>query len=810
MQSIILKLTNIEQYDDVNKTILWQDTTKLRWQNLYPRLNMGDRGFFLAKGKLYTGTLQDSNANTSILFSAIEIYEISTDDFLSINAINPELNSRTKAMFHPFITSSPIDYEAFKNEFKANRFVHFWLVKADNLQSEISKFSNNDRIITIGNDLIFKDFFIYENNSFNAFLVNNELFNVKGKSIYDAIDIFNAISTKKEKTRSNNVALLTKIQNHLKDNAYFEFTSFSSYFNIIHNKLAYLYSNIQSKQYYVGGSFWEDINPKDQTSRFINDGIWENGYDDKFTDIVINIPVGSLIAIKSTIKIHNQMEIKAIGEVIANPKDGKILGVEWLEDFESFIVDFSGGYWDTIKRVSRPNDIKQIFFHTDEEVTANINTEINKEMLQYNINTILYGPPGTGKTFELNKIKREFFTDETKSIASTDILKEKMKEFAYWEIITAILFTNPNPMSVRAICDTALYKAKFNPTNKVKPQNMAWVDLQAYAIDASTNSSPKYRRAHKIFEKNGNSEWTIAKDKRIEIPNIIDDELIEIAKNPMAIQDSKIKLDERFSIITFHQKYSYEDFIEGIKPVTINEDFEEEGTELKFKLEKGIFFKACLKAIELAGYNTFEECKEDGFENRKAKFDAIKNNNAKQYAILIDEINRANISAVFGELISLIEDTKRIGAEDELWLTLPYSGDKFCVPPNLFIIGTMNTADKSIALLDIALRRRFEFISLYPKYELDTLLQSWASVLLQKLNENIYVQKNKNPDFFIGHSFFINKTESEKSKIFNNKVIPLLMEYFQNNAEKVIKVLTDTGISLIQTSIKENYQIIAE
>ena len=167
----------------------------------------------------------------------------------------------------------------------------------------------------------------------------------------------------------------------------------------------------------------------------------------------------------------------------------------------------------------------------------------------------------------------------------------------------------------------------------------------------------------------------------------------------------------------------------------------------------------------------------------------------KNYVIIIDEINRANISRVFGELITLIEEDKRSHGKIPMRVTLP-SGDSFTVPSNLFIIGTMNTADKSISLLDIALRRRFEFVPMYP----NTLIQGVNSpTVLETINAEII--KRKGHDFTIGHAYFMGE-EYTLEKTINNKVIPLLLEYFMNDEKEVAAILKAAEIEVIGWPMK--------
>ena len=231
------------------------------------------------------------------------------------------------------------------------------------------------------------------------------------------------------------------------------------------------------------------------------------------------------------------------------------------------------------------------------------------------------------------------------------------------------------------------------------------------------------------------------------------------------------KDDSRISVVQFHQSYSYEDFVQGYRP---NEDG-------KFELKNGVFYNLVMEAIK-------------EYKNAKAN-----NVEPKKYAIIIDEINRGNLSKVFGELMMLIESDKR----SEKWsINLTYSDDEFYIPENLYIIGTMNTADRSLAMIDYALRRRFAFIELEPAFESEKLRKYLVEKekidfnVVNKIIENFkslnyYIKETLGKDFMIGHSYFINQQldtedyENIYKDIIEYEIKPLLEEYYFDDNEKV-------------------------
>jgi 5-methylcytosine-specific restriction protein B len=225
--------------------------------------------------------------------------------------------------------------------------------------------------------------------------------------------------------------------------------------------------------------------------------------------------------------------------------------------------------------------------------------------------------------------------------------------------------------------------------------------------------------------------------------------------------DKKIEA-KQIRFVTFHQSFSYEEFVEGIRANTLKGD-------IHYKVKPGIFKQIC---------------------------DAAKADTEQNYVLIIDEINRGNISKIFGELITLIEPSKRQGGADELIVILPYTQEPFFVPDNLYIIGTMNTADRSLALMDTALRRRFDFVEMPPKPELlEGLIVQNINIrkLLETMNQRIEVLYDR--EHTLGHAFFMSLSTvssiNELANIFQYKIIPLLQEYFFEDWEKIRVVLGD-------------------
>ena len=392
-----------------------------------------------------------------------------------------------------------------------------------------------------------------------------------------------------------------------------------------------------------------------------------------------------------------------------------------------------------------------------EELMAIMNDQI-KNVVMHPLNQILYGPPGTGKTYELSSRYFDEYTSRKASVSREDYIKSIIEDKAWWEVLALVLL-DMGTSGVDDIYKHRLLQLKASLSSSNTVRQTVWGQLQVHTVEACDNVKISKKGAPLIFNKTNDKKWEVVEDElKEQSPELIDLHQKITSFSPQT--DIEIK---RYEFVTFHQSFAYEDFVEGIKP-----DLNASNGELSYIIEDGVFKKMCTKA---------------------------RNDSSNSYAIFIDEINRGNVSQIFGELITLIETDKREGQENELSLILPYSKQSFSVPPNLHIIGTMNTADRSVEALDTALRRRFQFVEMSPKPEVieevngSRVLDGIDLVmLLETINNRIEVLLDR--DHCIGHSYFLNRDNLDSLKVaFAKQIIPLLQEYFYGDYGKIALVL---------------------
>jgi len=379
------------------------------------------------------------------------------------------------------------------------------------------------------------------------------------------------------------------------------------------------------------------------------------------------------------------------------------------------------------------------------------------------LNTILYGPPGTGKTYTLRNEYMKRFT-ESQMLTQEQFAQELADELTWLQVITIVLY-DLGPAKTSDIFDHLLLQAKIRLSANQNPKNTIWAWLQRHTKMDCPNVKYAQRDEPMIFSKDDHAVWTVDRE-------MVGEQLPELIDKLKTFREFKPDAKEirRYEYVTFHQSYCYEDFVEGIKPVMS----EEVAATLNYEVKPGIFKKMVKLASDDPDHN---------------------------YALLIDEINRGNVASIFGELIALIEEDKRKGARNELRAQLPYSRQEFVVPANLYIIGAMNTADRSVEALDTALRRRFTFVAIPPQPELIEQPENLEVDLRRLLvTINARIEKLLDKDHCIGHSYFMaiaqtNDPLGELCNIFSTRILPLLEEYFYGDPAKIGMVLGERFVT---------------
>ena len=388
-------------------------------------------------------------------------------------------------------------------------------------------------------------------------------------------------------------------------------------------------------------------------------------------------------------------------------------------------------------------------------------------------NIIFTGVAGTGKTYQLQQIAKQY--TEILPVANADELLKALVEPMNWLEVICLVFLEERKkgkllLKVPEIMQHPFFlqKAALREGNESLSQTV-WGRLQRFSHPNSLTVKQTRRASQSYFDKDDSSNWFLLADSLpllADLQNKLDDYQAAIHSQfqPNYLQP---KL-ERFSFVSFHQAYGYEEFVEGIRPHIADNG------QMSYRVESGAFLRLCQQA---------------------------KHDPSHRYAMLIDEINRANVARVFGELMSLIEPTKRAGQTDSLSVNLAYSRQPFSVPSNVDIYASMNSQDHSLSPLDMAFRRRFEFIECQPQPQLlGKVMANGIEIdlakLLTVLNERI--SQNLAKDSQLGHSFLWGIDSLQAlSAAFSQSIIPQVAQACQQHGQILQAIFGQTFIRLI-------------
>ena len=392
-------------------------------------------------------------------------------------------------------------------------------------------------------------------------------------------------------------------------------------------------------------------------------------------------------------------------------------------------------------------------------------------------NIIYTGVAGTGKTYQLLQIAQQY-TDYLPRANDADLLAQLLQTLS-WRDVVCLIFLDfhsekQDLIKVPEIVNHEFFVAKAAQNAREKNlSNTAWSVLQMHSPSSSKTVTYKNRASQAYFDKDNSGAWYLLPESM----DLLSDLSQQLAEFQQAQRDNTASQhqafsEQRFSMVSFHQAYGYEEFVEGIRPVMAasghvshHSETGNSQAQMSYAIQDGAFLKLCQRAAS---------------------------DPKRRYAILIDEINRANVSRVFGELLSLIEADKRTGMANAMSVNLAYSGRAFSVPANVDIYATMNTQDHSLAPLDMALRRRFRFISCPPKPELLPIItascnakqslenaQSTETIDLAKLltGLNKRIAQALGAEAQLGHAFLFNvKNLAQLQTVLVEQIIPQLAQ----------------------------------